>query len=60
MIETLDIVLDDLFNAMGIYGAHNEDDECLETPCRMCLLSGYESRIREAIKNEEQFKRGQQ
>ena len=60
-IETLDEVINELADRLGIYGCckkAEENEDCEEKNafcCRIAFTQVYEERIREAIKNEEKI-----
>jgi hypothetical protein len=52
-IETLQDILTELADRLGVYGAHGEDDETECQPqCRMCFESDMKERIKAAIEVE--------
>lgn len=52
-IETLDDIIEELADKLGIYGAHDEDDDpdyggaC---SCRCCWTSGMAERIKQGVR----------
>jgi hypothetical protein len=54
MIETLDDIIEDLANKLGIYGAHGRQCEDGSAPriCRGCWTYNLKSRIRNAVEVE--------
>jgi hypothetical protein len=55
VIETLDDIIEELANRIGIYGAHGLGCEAGST-CRMCWTSGLRSRINAAVEIERKLK----
>lgn len=61
-IETLDEIINELADKMGIYGCckkAEENEDCEEKNsfcCRVAFTWVYEDRIRKAIENEEKLK----
>lgn len=57
-IETLDDIIEQLADEIGVYGAHDEDDEdaCHIKPCRMCWTSSLHDHLIAAFKIEEQLR----
>lgn len=54
-IETLDDIVQQIANWIGVYGAHHPDDapeDESECACRCCVVSSLTSRIREAVRIE--------
>jgi hypothetical protein len=52
-IETLDDILTEIADRIGVYGAHGEpEDEPCNPVCRMCFESDLRSRILAAIEIE--------
>lgn len=51
-IETVDDIVEELMNLLGVFGACDEDHECKRT-CRCCATSHLRSRLDEAYKVEE-------
>lgn len=57
MIETLDDIIERLADQVGIYGAHDDNDEACETkPCRCCWTSELRDRLEAAFKIEQKLK----
>jgi len=55
-IETLDDIIDQTLNRMGVYGAHS--NSCTkESPCRCCARADLKSRILTAVEIEIKFGR---
>ena len=53
MIETLDDIVEDLANKLGVYGAHNAD--CVGhtgKQCRVCWVTELRGRINRAVEIE--------
>lgn len=51
MIETIDDIIEQLADKLGVYGVHH--DECTnEKPCRVCWTSDIGERIRTAMNIE--------
>ena len=51
-IETLDDIIEDLADKLGIYGACREcveESYCEENRCRVCFTSGLKSRLTMAL-----------
>jgi hypothetical protein len=59
-LETLSDIVDELADRMGIYGAHDEENDvaCDEKPCRVCWTSNMSDRINAAVRLEQQLERG--
>jgi len=53
-IETLEDIIEELANSVGVYGAH-DDERCAVSTCRVCWTSGIEQRIREAFDIEQKL-----
>ena len=49
-IETLEDIVENMADALGFYGAHEDDQE--KRDCRVCFTTKLTSRIREAIRIE--------
>lgn len=49
-IETLEDIVEEIMDELGIYGAH--DDRCSGDSCRCCQASGLTDRIRRAVEIE--------
>jgi len=49
MAKTLDDIVEELADKMGIYGAGPKGDHEPDCPCRICFVIGMKDRIREAI-----------
>jgi hypothetical protein len=51
-IETVDDIVTEIANSIGVYGAH--DEHCGDGPrtCRCCFESSLASRIRDAVRIE--------
>ena len=60
MIETLGDIVEDMANKLGIYGAHDEEDDeaCRIKPCRTCWTSEFTERIWAAVRVEQALERG--
>lgn len=52
-IETLDDIVEELADGLGIYGAHGEEHPDGQCECRMCFSMGLNRRIREAVQSEQ-------
>ena len=59
MIETLDDIIERLADQIGVYGAHDEenDEACDDKPCRMCWTSELREHIEAAVKVENKLRR---
>ena len=51
MIETLDDIIEQLANELGIYGAHDYE-ACDRRMCRSCWTASIRSRINQAVEIE--------
>lgn len=52
-IETLEDIVEDVANQLGIYGVHGEEEECDRKPtCRVCFTSSIKRRILAAMEIE--------
>lgn len=49
MIETLNDIIDELGDRLGIYGAHGDGETTSEYHCRVCFASSLHGRIMSAI-----------
>lgn len=56
-IETLDDVIERLADEVGVYGAHDDenDDACAKNPCRVCWTSNLRDRLIAAIKVDQKL-----
>ena len=54
MIETLDDIIEDLANALGVYGSHREECVPPNNCCRVCWVSILRGRIIEAVKVDQE------
>ena len=52
-IETLDDIIEELMNKLGIYGAHDENESKI---CRCCASTNLRNRIEKAVKIEKKIK----
>jgi hypothetical protein len=62
-IETVDDLVTQIANWIGVYGAHDPDDppaEGEDCVCRCCFESSMASRIREAVRIENAIAKGSQ
>lgn len=56
MIETLEDIIEQLANAVGVYGAHDEN-KCPESKtCRCCWTANLRARIEGAIEVERKLR----
>lgn len=57
-IETLEDIVEDVANQLGIYGVHGEEEECeRRSTCRVCFTSSLKSRISAAAEIEKKLAR---
>jgi hypothetical protein len=56
-IETLEDIVEQLADKLGVYGACNENHEYDDKGCRPCWVSWLERRIREAVEIERRLGR---
>ena len=61
-IETLSDIIDTLADQVGVYGAHDEenDEACQVKPCRVCWASELNDRIWSAVRTEQALERGRE
>ena len=60
-IETMNDIVEQLADKVGIYGAHDEDDDAACQglhPCRCCWTSDLIDRINCAVRTEQALERG--
>lgn len=58
-IETLEDIVEEIADQLGIYGVHNEEDECFRQPkCRCCFTFSLRQRIENAVEIEQKLARG--
>jgi len=59
-IETLEDIVENLADKIGVYGAHDEENEevCDVHPCRCCWTSNLIERIWAAVRTEQALERG--
>jgi hypothetical protein len=53
-IETIEDVVEEIMNGLGIYGAH-EDERCDRRVCRCCATSSLTTRLRAAFNVEKKL-----
>jgi hypothetical protein len=59
VIETLDDIVEEVANGLGIYGACPPDsEECALCRCRCCYTAALTARIRAAVRVEDALRRG--
>jgi hypothetical protein len=60
VIEQLSDIIDQLADQIGVYGAHDDenDEACQHKPCRVCWTSELWDRIHAAVELEQQLARG--
>jgi hypothetical protein len=59
-LETLSDIIGELANQIGVYGAHDDENDaaCNDKPCRVCWTSELNDRIWSAVRMEQQLERG--
>jgi len=59
-LEVLSDIVEQLADQIGVYGAHDEDNDaaCEDKPCRVCWTSDLTDRIWAAVRVEQQLERG--
>jgi len=59
-IETVCDIIEALADQVGVYGAHDEenDEACQTKPCRVCWASELNDRIWAAVRVEQDIERG--
>ena len=56
MIETLDDIIEELADQLGVYGAGPEDDDhSVKCDCRICFTTNLRDRIERAIEVEQKL-----
>ncbi len=60
MLLTLNDIIEGLADKIGVYGAHDDDNDeaCESKPCRVCWTSDLSDRIWAAVRLEQQLERG--
>jgi hypothetical protein len=51
-IETMDDILEQIADRIGVYGAHDDDSEDEDCECRVCFVSDLRERIDQAMRIE--------
>ena len=59
MIETLNDIIEELADRLGVYGAHTEREESRDQyHCRVCFSAAMNTRIKSAVEMERTMHRG--
>lgn len=56
-IETTEDIAEELADAFGVYGCHDEDEK---KPCRICFIETWQHRIKASVANEKQIEQGKE
>ncbi len=59
-LETVEDIIEQLADWIGVYGAHNDEDPCAcaDEPCRVCWTSELRDRLDAAFRLEAQLESG--